>query len=287
MPTTGHRCPQPTLLPGKVADRTPDRFPSPYFLPALVSTVPLCYPEQRTERSPVVKRDRKVNGMQTLGLDQAFPPRGSGSWPTASCTASSTPTTPKLPAPRSTRSSGSSRSWRRDDRCDLRPAPGSASVRTRSCSRHRDCGPRLRARATTRSPCALAGPLRSRRPRARSMATTSLSTLASSRRSRVAVDIPPATPPMITTRLVRSAVPLSAVALGVFTPASPPSSTSGTPRSAAWREPPRSGPGNVQRAVRRGAPAPREHRSPSTMDDRTSGMSLFCTYALGYHSADG
>src|SRR5664280_824678 len=121
MPTTGHRCPQPTLLPGKVADRTPDRFPSPYFLPALVLSVPLCYPEQRTERSPVVKRDRKVNGMQTLGLDQAFPPRGSGSWPTASCTASTTPTTPKLPAPRSTRSSGSSRSWRRDDRCDLRP----------------------------------------------------------------------------------------------------------------------------------------------------------------------
>jgi hypothetical protein len=119
------------------------------------------------------------------------------------------------------------------------------------------------------------------------MATTSLSTLASSRRSRVAVDIPPATPPMITTRLVRSAVPLSAVALGGLTPASPPSSTSGTPRSAARREPPRSGTGNVQQAVRRGAPAPREHRSPSTTDDRTSGMSLFCTYALGYHSADG
>ncbi|HEY4947480.1 MAG TPA: hypothetical protein VII19_06235, partial [Acidimicrobiales bacterium] len=33
-----------------------------------------CYPEQRTERSPVVKRDRKVNGMQTLALDQAFSP---------------------------------------------------------------------------------------------------------------------------------------------------------------------------------------------------------------------
>src|SRR5664280_2107510 len=77
-PHADNRAPVPAANapPRKSRRSTPDRFPSPYFLPALVSTVPLCYPEQRTERSPVVKRDRKVNGMQTLGLDQAFPPPG-------------------------------------------------------------------------------------------------------------------------------------------------------------------------------------------------------------------
>src|ERR1039458_4528057 len=96
---------------------------------------------------------------------------------------------------------------------------------------------------------------------------TVMLTSASKRRSRVAVDIPPATPPTMTTRFVR---PFGEVLNGR------------TRTCVCWPTPCLSGIGTARQAPRPRALARRGHRTPSTMACHISYRSLPYTYPLGY-----
>src|ERR1019366_5750481 len=96
---------------------------------------------------------------------------------------------------------------------------------------------------------------------------TVILTSASRRRSRVAVDIPPATPPTMTTRFDRP---------------SGESLNARTTTSACWLTPSLGGIGTARLAARPRALAQRARHTPSTMACRISYRSLLCTYPPGY-----